>query len=89
MSVCPLEAVRTLRCPYVPYVPLEAVRTLRCLYVPYVPLEAVRTVRCLYVPYVPWKLFIHRDVRMSLMSLGSCSYTEMSICPLTVTVLGT
>ena len=62
--------------------PLEAVHTLRCQYVPYVPLEAVRTVRCLYVPYVPWKLFIHRNVRMSLMSLGSCSYTEMSVCPL-------
>ena len=59
MSVCPLEAVRTLRCLYVPYVPLEAVRTLRCPYVPYVPLEAVRTVRCLYVLFVPWKLFVH------------------------------
>ena len=40
MSVCPLcpqEAVRTVRCPYVPYVPGEAVRTMRCPYVPYVP----------------------------------------------------
>ena len=35
MSVCPLEAVRTLKCPYVPYVPLEAVHTVRCLYVPW------------------------------------------------------
>ena len=38
MSVCPLKAVGTLRCPYVPYVPLEAVPTLICPYVPYVPL---------------------------------------------------